>query len=55
MKPRASKVRIRLAFLGALVLIGNGVVFAAVTWPRLSSVRRAETRALDVSKRRAAL
>lgn len=55
MSPRFSRTRLRLAFLGALVLIANAVLFAAFTWPRLTSVRRAENRALEVSKRRAAL
>jgi len=55
MSRRASKTRRRVAFLGALLLIANAVLFAAFTWPRLNSVRRAENRAKEVSTRRAAL
>jgi Tfp pilus assembly protein PilO len=55
MSSRASKLRIRLGYLGVLVLVLNGVLFAAFTWPRLNSVRRAETRVVEVSKRRAGL
>jgi Tfp pilus assembly protein PilO len=55
MSARSSKLRLRLALLGAFLLLANAVLFAALTWPRLTSVRRAESRALDVSARRAAL
>ena len=55
MNPRASKTRIRLNWLGVLLFIANAVLFAALTWPRLTSVRRAENRAIEVSKRRASL
>jgi Tfp pilus assembly protein PilO len=55
MRPRASRVRIRLAFLSAFLLAANLILFAAFTWPKLSSVKRAEARAVEVSKRRAAL
>jgi Tfp pilus assembly protein PilO len=52
---RQSKARLRIAVLGALLLLGNAVAFAAFTWPRLNRVRRAEDRAQQVSARRAAL
>ena len=55
MSPRSSRTRVRLAWVGALLFLANAVVFAAFTWPKLNSVRRAESRALEVSKRRAAL
>ncbi len=55
MTRRRSKARLRMATLGALLLVINGVVFAAFTWPRLNRVRRAESRAQEVSARRAAL
>jgi Tfp pilus assembly protein PilO len=55
MKSRASRLRIRLAFVAGLLLASNGILFAAFTWPKLSSVKRAEARALEVSKRRASL
>lgn len=55
MSPRTSRARLRLAWLGALVLLANAVVFAALTWPKLNAVRRAEGRASEVAKRRAAL
>jgi len=53
--PRSSRTRARLAWAGGLLFLANAVVFAAFTWPKLSSVRRAESRALEVSRRRAAL
>jgi len=52
---RSSRLRPRLALLGAFLLLANAVVFAAFTWPRMNSVRRAENRALEVAARRAAL
>jgi Tfp pilus assembly protein PilO len=55
MSRRGSRVRLRLALLGGVLLLADVVVFAAITWPRLTSVRRAEGRALDVSQRLAAL
>ena len=55
MSPRSSRTRLRLAFVGALLFLANAAVFAAFTWPKLNSVRRAENRALEVSIRRAAL
>lgn len=55
MSARSSKTRLGLAFLGAFLLLANAVLFAVFTWPKLNSVRRAESRALGVSARRAAL
>ena len=55
MSGRGSKIRRRLAWLGALLLLANALLFAAVTWPRLNSVRRAESRGPEVSKRLGAL
>ena len=55
MRTRTSRMRVRLAVLAGLLLVGNVILFAAFTWPKLSSVKRAEARALEVSKRRAAL
>lgn len=55
MSGRESKTRRLLTWLGALLLLANAGLFAAVTWPRLNSVRRAESRALAVSKRLGAL
>ena len=55
MSLRSSKTRLRLAWIGALLLIANALLFAALTWPRLTSVRRAENRAKEVSTRRAGL
>ena len=48
MSRRGPKIRLRLAWLGALLFLANGALFAAFTWPRLNSVRRAENRALEV-------
>jgi hypothetical protein len=55
MNRRRSAARLRIALFGALVLVANGVAFAAFTWPGLTRVRRAESRARDVSGRRASL
>ncbi|MBX7183812.1 MAG: hypothetical protein K1Y01_01580 [Vicinamibacteria bacterium] len=55
MSRRSSGTRRRLAWLALLLLVANGVLFAAATWPRLNSLRRAESRAKEVSTRRAAL
>lgn len=55
MTPRRSKARLRVAGAGAVLLAVNAVVFAAVTWPRLTGVRRAESRAEAVASRRAEL
>lgn len=44
-----------MAMLGSLLIVINAAVFAAFTWPRLNRVRRAESRAQEVSARRAAL
>ena len=55
MNRRASKMRLRVVLLSALLLVANGVAFAALTWPRLTGVRRAESRARVVAERRAAL
>lgn len=55
MNGRTSRSRLRIAVFGALLLVVNGAAFAAFTWPRLTRVRRAESRARDVSARRAAL
>lgn len=55
MNGRRSPARLRVAVLGALLLVANGVGFAAFTWPRLTRVRRAESRAQAVSTRKATL
>ena len=55
MNRRRSATRLRIALIGALLLAVNGVAFAAFTWPRLTRVRRAESRAREVSSRRAVL
>lgn len=55
MSQRSSRARRGLSWLGLFLLIANGALFGAVTWPRLTSLRRAESRATDVSARRAAL
>lgn len=44
-----------MAVTGALLLLLNLVAFAAFSWPVLTRVRRAESRALEVSARRANL
>ena len=43
MSPRSSRSRLRLAWFAAFLLVLNSAVFAAFTWPRLNSVRRAES------------
>lgn len=55
MTPRRSKARLRVAMAGLFLLAMNIAVFAAVTWPRLTSVRRAESRAKAVAARHAEL
>lgn len=55
MNRRASRTRLRIALLGAFLLVANGAAFAAFTWPGLTRVRRAESRAREVSTRRAGL
>jgi|CXWL01.1.fsa_nt_gi Tfp pilus assembly protein PilO len=55
MTPRRSKARLNVAGAGLVLLVMNVAVFAAVTWPRLTSVRRAETRAQGVASRLAEL
>jgi hypothetical protein len=55
MNRRASKTRLRTALAGVLLLAANAATFAAFTWPRLTRVRRAESRAREVSARRADL
>lgn len=48
---RRSKARLRVAVAGMLLLALNVAAFAAVTWPRLTRVRRAESRAQTVAAR----
>lgn len=55
MTKRQSKVRLRIAIMGALLLAINAAAFAAFTWPRLTRVRRAEARGQTVSARKAEL
>ena len=55
MSRRRSATRLRIALIGVLLLAVNGVAFAAFTWPRLTRVRRAESRSREVSTRRASL
>lgn len=55
MTPRRSRLRRGLLVAGGLLLAVNSVAFATLTWPRLSSVRRAENRAMEVTARKAAL
>lgn len=55
MSPRRSKARLRMAVAGLVLLAMNAAVFATVTWPRLTRVRRAESRAEGVASRRAEL
>jgi len=38
-----------------LLFLANGIAAAAFTWPRLTRVRRAENRAIEVAARRASL
>jgi hypothetical protein len=55
MTRRRSKARLRVAFFGAILFLLNAAILAAVTWPRLTRVRRSEERAAQVAKRRAEL
>ena len=55
MTRRRSKARLWLALTGLGVLALNLAVFAAFTWPRLTRVRRAESRAQEVAARQASL
>jgi Tfp pilus assembly protein PilO len=55
MMRRRSRIRLRLAAFGVVLLAANGVAFAAFTWPQLNRVRRAEDRAQEVAARRATL
>ncbi len=55
MTRRGSKARLWLALLGLALLLVNVVVLAAFTWPRLTRVRRAESRAAEVASRRASI
>jgi Tfp pilus assembly protein PilO len=52
---RRSKTRLRAAVAGVALLALNFVVLGVFTWPRLTRVRRAEDRALEVSTRKASL
>lgn len=54
MTTRRSRARLRVALLGTLILALNAAVFAAFTWPRLTRVRRAESRAQQVAAQKAA-
>ena len=55
MSRRRSPIRRRLLGMGVLLLAINGVAFASFTWPRLNSVRRAESRAREITHRKTAL
>lgn len=55
MTRRGSKARFRMAIAAAVVLAANAILFAALTWPRLTGLRRAETRALAVADQRRSL
>ncbi len=55
MTRRGSRARLGLFVFGATLLLINLVAFLAFTWPRLTRARRAETRAAEVSLRKAAL
>lgn len=52
---RVSKTRFRLGLAVVALLVANGLVFAALTWPRLTRLRRAETRARSVADQRRSL
>jgi Tfp pilus assembly protein PilO len=54
MTRRRSGARL-FVWIAALLLVGDGVVFAAFTWPGITGARRAESRAKEVATRRAAL
>ena len=55
MTRRRSKARLRVAVIGLILLALNLTALGLFTWPRLTRVRRAEERALEVSTRRASL
>jgi len=55
MTRRRSKARLWLAVTGLILLGINVAVLAAFTWPRLTRVRRAESRAAEVATHRASL
>ncbi len=55
MTRRRSKARLWLAVTGLVLLAINVAVLAAFTWPRLTRVRRAESRAAEVATQRASL
>ena len=55
MNRRRSKLRLRIALGAVILLLANAVAFAAFSWPRLTRVRRAESRAQDVGSRKADL
>ena len=55
MNRRRSRMRLAVVFLGALLLLANGIALAFFTWPRLTRARRAEARALEVAARRSEL
>lgn len=55
MTRRRSRARLWLALTGLVLLAVNAVVLATFTWPRLTRVRRAESRAVEVATRRASL
>ena len=52
---RRSRLRLQLSILGAALLATNIVALGVFTWPRVTRVRRAETRAQDVAARTAEL
>ncbi|MEO5761375.1 MAG: hypothetical protein ABIR28_03600, partial [Vicinamibacteria bacterium] len=52
---RRSKIRLRIATAGAVLLAINLVAFGAITWPRLNRVRSAESRAQNIAVQRVAL
>jgi len=55
MSRRGSRARLGLGLLAAFLFVANGIAAAAFTWPRLTRVRRAENRAIEVAARRADL
>lgn len=55
MTRRGSSARLRVAILGLSLLGLNLIALGVFTWPRLTRVRRAEDRAVEVAARRAAL
>ncbi len=52
MNRRGSRARLRIALIGAVLLLVNGAVFAAFSWPGLTRVHRAEDRAREVAERK---